>query len=609
MDYGYMGKIMRINLSMRTHEIDTIESDTKEKYIGGRGLGIWLLAKETQADVDPYAEENNIIFMTGPYTGTGVFSAFYNVTTKSPLTGIAASSHAGGTYGPMLKRAGYDALIITGKAEQPTYLHLKDGTCHFLEAMELWGRGVKETDSILREHHGRVTVAAIGPAGENLVRFASVMNDIHRAAGRGGVGAVMGSKNLKAIVVGGKEKIYYHNRKRFNELSRSGGKKAILNAPAFAKYGTSGVFSLMNKAGALPTHNFRAGHFKYASEIDGENLKAQYFIKDKRCFKCPLKCANIHTVPEGPYQVEETEGPEYETLMAFGSNCGNTNLASIIKANDLCNDFGMDTISTGNTIALLFDLYERGLVDNQFSKGLDLNWGNADTILRLIHMIAHRRELGTVLAEGSVRAANYFGKECERYVMHAKNQDFPGYEIRRAKGTGLSFATSSRGACHLRASFYVNEIFTGELDPYGLGANKVELLVEKENFLALVDSLVMCKFGQRNGEFSLEIISAMLTYLTGHEYTPEELLKVGERIYNLERIYNDLAGVGPDVLPDRLFEESLDDSLDRGGNRIDRNEFEEALLKYYRVRGWDASSKPANKKLEELGLLGPILTG
>jgi aldehyde:ferredoxin oxidoreductase len=287
--------------------------------------------------------------------------------------------------------------------------------------------------------------------------------------------------------------------------------------------------------------------------------------------------------------------------MAFGPNCGNADLASIVKANDLCNDLGMDTIGAGNSIALLFDLAERGLVDANAAKGLNLGWGKAGTIPMLLEMMADRTGLGDIMAEGTLRAARSLGKECERYVIHTKGQDFPGYEVRRAHGTGLSFATSSRGACHLRGSMYVNEIFQGSLDPVGFSDEKIETLVEKENMLALVDSLVMCKFGQRNGEFTLDVLPEMLGHLTGMEFSKEDLLQIGERIYNMERIYNLAAGVGPDVLPERLFEEDLEDTHE-GGERIDRAEFAGALARYYEKRGWDSSGTPGEAKRRELEL-------
>jgi aldehyde:ferredoxin oxidoreductase len=598
---GYMGKVLRIDLSNGTSEVDTLDMDTKKQYLGGRGLGIWLLAKETDPKVDPYSEDNPLIFMTGPYTGTGVFSGFFNVTAKSPLTGLAAASHSGGRWGPGLKRSGYDALIIIGKAARPCYVLIDNGTCRILDAQDLWGSGVRNTTAVLQNRHGKVGVAAIGPAGENLVRLAAIMNDLHRTAARGGVGAVMGSKNLKAVMVGGSQRIHYADRDRFMELSRTGGKKSLKNAPAFAKYGTTMVLAMMNALGTLPSYYFKKGAFEYADQINGEAMKSRYWVRDNGCFNCPLKCANIHTIPHGPFAVAETEGPEYESMMALGSSCGNASVECLIKTNDMCNDLGMDTISAGACMALLFYLYDQGIIKNDMGDGMDLSWGNPDTMMKLLTMMAYRHGIGEVLAEGSTNAANYLAKDGRKYVIETKMQDFPAYEVRRAHGTGLSFATSNRGACHLRAAMYVPELFAREIDQYGFGPQKVDLLITKENFLTLIDSLVMCKFGQRNGEFTAEVLAEMLNSLTGAAYTAHDLTQIGERTYNLERIYNLAAGIGPDVLPERLFEEDLDDGL-TGGTRISRAEFAEAIQLYYQKRGWDEAGRPTPARLRELGM-------
>jgi len=598
---GYVGRILRVDLTRGELQDDRIDEWVLENFIGGRGVGIWLLYHESDPGSDPYAEENPLIFMTGPYTGTGVFSAFYNVTTRSPLTKLAASGHSGGTWGPWLKRAGYDGIVFTGQSPVPVYLLVEKGKARLLDAAWILGKGVRQTQFMIQERHGKVAVATIGPAGENRVRFASIMNDIHRAVGRGGVGAVMGSKNLKEMAVGGRQHLPYHDREGFAVLSRAGGQRAVKNAPQFAKYGTSVVLALMNEKGALPTRNFQAGFFEGANRINAEAMKTNYFVRDEGCFNCPLKCANIHAVPSGPFAVTETEGPEYETLMAFGPNCGNDDLASIIKSNDLCNDLGMDTISAGNTIAFLLDAYEQGLVDKTWTGGMDLGWGKSQSIVSLLEMMALRQGIGDLLAEGSVRAAESFGKGIERLCIHAKGQEFPGYEVRRAHGTGLSFATSSRGADHLRGCLYVEEIFQGKLPAYGFDKSKVEILVEKENLLAVVDSLVMCKFGQRNGEFTPEILTEILGRLTGMDMTTQDLLRTGERIYAAERMYNLRAGLVSDVLPERLFHEDLKDSIE-GGRRISKKDFEQALQDYYVQRGWDIGGQPTNERLLELGL-------
>jgi len=605
MAYGYMGKILRIDLTKKICVDDTIDQEVLEKFLGGRGLGIWLLSKECSADTDPFSEDSALIFCTGPFTGGGAFSAFYNVTANSPLTGTAGSGHAGGMWGPYLKKAGYDAIIIKGKADGPVYLYIEDGKTQVLDAAELWGKNVKETDQILKERHGKVSVASIGIGGEKLVRYASIMNDKYRAVGRGGLGAVMGSKNLKAIVVGGVQKMQYYDRKDYLEIVNACAKKALRDGKRFASYGTTQSLKVINDHGALPTYNFRAGHFDEIDEITGETMKSRYWIKDSGCYHCPLKCANIHCVPEGPYAIERTEGPEFESLMSFGSNCGNTNLPSIILANDMCNDYGIDTIETGQIIAMLFDLHEHGALKEDFAPGLDFSWGNPETIIKLVELIGKRQGCGDILAEGSVPAALHFGKECEKFAIHAKGQVFPGYEVRRVHGTAMSFATSNRGACHVRASMYLHEIFMETIDPYGWSDEKIKLQIRQEHYLSVADSLSMCKLGMRNGGFTPELMAKMLNRLTGLEFTEESLLEIGERIYNLERLYSfprDLPeGEKFDNLPDRLFEEDLHDGWEKS-ERLSRAEFEIALKRYYELRQWDQRGKPTSAKLAELGI-------
>ena len=605
MNYGYMGKILRINLTKKTCVDDTIDPEILKKYLGGRGLGIWLLSKECSSDTDPFSKDSALIFCTGPFTGGGAFSAFYNVTANSPLTGTAGSGHAGGIWGPYLKKAGYDAIIIKGKADNPCYLHIDDGKAQILDASDLWGKNVKEIDPILKERHGKVSVASIGLGGENLVRYASIMNDVYRAVGRGGLGAVMGSKNLKAIVVGGKQKMQYYDRKGYLEIVNNGAKKALRDAKRFASYGTTQSLKVINDHGALPTYNFRAGHFDEIDEITGETMKSRYWVKDSGCYNCPLKCANIHRVPDGPFAIEHTEGPEFESLMAFGSNCGNTNLPSIILANDICNDYGIDTIETGQIIAMLFDLHEHGVLKDDFAPGLDFAWGNPETIIRLIELIGKRQGCGDILAEGSVQTARHFGKKYEKFAIHSKGQVFPGYEVRRVHGTGMSFATSNRGACHVRASMYLHEIFMEAIDPYGWSDEKIALQLNMEHYLSVADSLSMCKLGMRNGGFTAAVMAEMLSSLTGFDFTEKSVLKIGERIYNLERLYsfpkNLPAGEKFDKLPERLFEEDLHDGWEKG-ERLSREEFTKALNRYYELRQWNESGKPTGAKLSELGI-------
>ena len=596
---GYMGNLLWVNLNTGEVSVKSTPEKDLQRFIGGRGLGIKLLSDLAPKGVDPLAPENPLIFATGPYTGTGVFSAFFNVTTKSPLTGIALSSHCGGHWGPRLKKAGFDGIVISGSAPEPCYLAIEEGRALLKPAADIWGKGTLETEQAIKEKEGGAEVVSIGPAGENLVRFAAIMNS-HRAAGRGGAGAVMGSKNLKAIAVKGKLAIQSAEPKKVTEISRNGAKLAVEGGAAFAKYGSSIAFNVFNEAHVLPTKNFRGGHFGESQQIDAEALKTRYFVKDHGCFNCPLRCGNIHKVPDGPYRLDEVEGPEYETLMAFGSNCANTNLESILKANYLCNDLGMDTITCGNLFALLMDLYDLGIIDSSQLDGVSMNWGQHESILALIPKIAAREGIGDLLAEGSFRTAEKWGPAALERVIHVKKQEYPGYESRRSFATGFSLVTSNRGACHLRAAMYVNEIFAGEFDEDGFESH-MSTLVEKEHYLALADSYLTCKFGMRNAQYTMPVLTDLYQALTGISLSEEKLLQAGERIWNLERLYNLREGVTADLPAPRLFQENLDDGH-KGGEAISRDRFLTARGMYYSARGWDKDGIPAAKKIEDLGL-------
>jgi aldehyde:ferredoxin oxidoreductase len=589
-----------VDLTRRTVEVKATDGDAVKRVLGGRGLGIALLTELAPAEVDPLAPENPLILATGPYTGAGVFSAFFNVTTKSPLTGLAAASHCGGKWGPGFKRAGFDAMVVTGAAERPCYLSLEDGRAVLKDAGHLWGLGVFATEARLKADHDGAEVACIGPAGEKRVRFSTLMNG-HRAAGRGGVGAVMGSKQLKAIVVKGKIGTGLFDREKVKAISSQGGKKALEVAQAFAKFGSSIAFDFFNAKHALPTRNFRGGHFPDASRINAQALKDKYFVKDRGCLTCPLKCGNVHQVKDGPYRLDEVEGPEYETLMSFGSNCGNANVESILMANLLCNDLGMDTITCGNICAWLMDLHESGIVTAADLDGISMKWGQHESIMALIPKIGARQGIGDVLAEGSYRAAATWGERALERVIHAKKQEYPGYESRRSFGTGFSLATSSRGACHLRAQLYVNELFAGEFQEKGFEAH-IGTIIDKEHFLAVADSMLTCKFGMRNAGYTWPVLTELYNALTGETLAVDDLKRIGERIWTLERLYNLREGVEADTLPPRLFTEDLDDGQP-GGERVDEKRFLAARGLYYRARGWDAQGRPSDQKRLELSLV------
>ena len=601
MGYGYMDRFLKIDLS--TGEITELQISKALKlhYLGGRGLAIRLLWEHAPRGVDPLSPENPLIFMTGPYTGTGVFSAFYNVTTRSPLTGTAASCHSGGNFGPALKRAGVDGLIIVGQSEKPVYLLIDGGKVEVCDASFLWGKDVQQTERIIKEMNGKVSSAVIGPGGEKLIKFGCIMNDTHRAVGRGGAGAVMGSKRLKAVVVRGKEKIAIADRDRFMAISRKGGKASLEIGSNFAKYGTGAAFGVFNQKGSLPSYHFRKGYYDDWEKISADALKNNYFLRDQGCFNCPLKCANIHTVKSGPFSVEETEGPEYETMMAFGSLCGNSNLEAIIKASHMANLMGIDAISTGVTIAFAMDLFEMGLLSEKDTDGLSLAFGNAEAMLEMITRIAYRKGFGDFLAEGSMNAGKRIGPEAEDRAMHCLGMELPGYEPRRIPATGFSLSSSNRGADHVRACFYVNEIFNKEFKDRDF-ADHMEIMAEKEDLMALVDSLVMCKFGQRNGQFTTDVCTELIESLTGLEFDVPDLLRIGERIYNLERLYNIREGIEEIALPKRVFTESLKDTMGTTPP-LDPNHYEKAKKNYFTARSWDENGYPKPEKLAELSII------
>jgi aldehyde:ferredoxin oxidoreductase len=597
---SYAGQMLWVDLDKGEIKSKPTNKDHLKHFIGGRGLGIKLLSELAPPKVDPLDPQNPLILATGPYTGAGVFSAFFNVTTKAPLTGIAASSHCGGNWGPRLKRAGFDGLVITGAADEPCYLVIDSGEAVLKPATDLWGKGTFETEKLIKEKEGNVEVVVIGPAGENLVKFAALMNS-HRAAGRSGVGAVMGSKRLKAIAVKGKLSVSLADPEKVKEISRKGAKLAVEGAAPFAKYGSSIAFDVFNEANVLPTKNFRAGHYPDSERINAEALKSQYFVKDRGCFNCPLKCGNLHTVPDGPYKLDEIEGPEYETLMSFGSNCDNANLESILMANYLCNDLGMDTIACGNLFALLMDLFDLDIIDPGQLDGQAMNWGDHEAMISLIPKIATREGVGDLLAEGSYRAAEKWGPEALGRVIHSKKQEYPGYESRRTFATGFSLVTSNRGACHLRAGMYVNEIFMGEFQKDGFESH-LALLLDKEHFMAIADSLLTCKFGMRNAQYTWPVLTELYNALTGMGFTEDELKQAGERIWNLERHFNVREGVGEDIAAPRLFQENLDDGKP-GGEAMSKGRFENVRAMYYEARKWNQDGVPTEAKLKELNLM------
>jgi len=595
-------RLLRVDLTSGKFADQVVPKEDLLKYMGGRGLAAKVLYQENKTKIDAFDPENRLIFMTGPYTGTyGSFTGFYNVTTKSPLTGAILSAHSGGHWGPMLRRTGYDGIVLFGRAPKPVYLLLTDDGAELRTAADLWGKDVFETIDALEERHHKAKATVIGPAGEKRARIAAIMNDHHRAAGRGGAGAVMGSKNLKAIVVHGTKEVPQADPDRLKETFKEATKTVKEKSAAFAKYGTSMVVGITGKAGVIPTKNLHTGYFPDFEKIGGDALINDHFVKNMACARCPLHCGN-KTKAEKDYQVE-TEGPEYETLAMFGANLENSNLESIIMANDLCNRYGIDTISCADTIACAVDMFDQNIISEKETGGIRLSWGDHETMVRLVEMTGKGEGFGAAIGEGSKRLAATYGPEAEKCSMNVKGMEFPGYDPRGIQGMSLAFATSTRGACHLRATMYVPELFQGTVDRFTV-KGKAKPLKDMQELFTVLDCMVLCKFGARNAfANSWDNLAMLVNAATGHGYDVDGLKQVGERVWTLERMFNLREGLSKkdDTLPDRLFTVPIHDGPSKGAV-VNRADFESELDAYYAVWGWSSEGTPTPETIEKLGL-------
>jgi len=600
--YGYWGKILRVNLSTGKISIEEFEEEFVKKWLGTRGFAIHYLLKEMDPKIDAFSEENKLIFSTGALTGTvAPTGGRYMVITKSPLTGFIAMANSGGFFGAELKMAGWDMIIVEGKSEKPVYLRIEDEKVELRDATHVWGKRVSETEKILRKEFGdkHVQIASIGPAGENLVRFSAIMNNGHRAAARGGVGAVMGSKKLKAIVVRGHKRIEVIDRKKFISVMRE--KTEILkNDPVAGQglpaYGTAILVNIINQNGLYPTMNFRYGQFKYAEEQSGEAMSKKYLKRNKPCYACPIGCGRVNEMDT----IGETEGPEYESTWALGANLGINDLASIIEANHMCDDFGLDTISTGGTLATAMELYDRGFLKQEdLGDAPPFRWGNTEVLHYYIPRIARREGFGSILAEGGYRLAEKYG--CLDCFMGVKKQELPAYDPRGAEGHGLGYATDNRGGDHIKAYLISPEIlgYPFKMDPHDISDEKVKMLILFQDLTAVIDAAGMCVFTTfgLGGDDYRDLLNAAF----GYNFTTEEWLKVGERIWNAERLFNLKAGLNPekdDTLPKRL----TDEPMPEGPNKGHVVRLKEMLPRYYALRGWNPDGTIPEEKIKELGL-------
>lgn len=606
---AYAGKILRVDLSTGKTETIPLEEKLAKQYIGGIGLGFRLLMDNSKPGTEPFSPDNPLIFVTGPLSGTMGPTAGngYAVVSKSPATGGIAESKAHGFFGPELKRAGYDAVIFTGKSEKLVYAWIDDDSVHLMDAEQLRGKSPYEADVAIREELGDhyIRVSAIGEAGEKLVRFACIINDEFRAIGRTGMGAVMGSKNLKAVAVRGTNDVNVANLDGFKEFIKMIHER--MKGPATRKYRTLGTpenVLVLNALAALPTRNFTQATFEGAEKVSGEYLNEHFVKKIIGCATCGMRCDHIAVVPEGPYK-GSTSRMEFECLWALGPSCGVDRLDAIIEAMRLANYYGMDGISAGVTIGFAMDLYEHGILTKENTDGLDLHFGNHEALIEMVKKIGSRDGwLGDVLAEGTKRAAEKIGKGAEQYACHIKGLELPGYDLRGLKTAALGFSVSYRGACHLRSGAYSPDV-KGKVDRFKIEKGRGKIVKDGEDLYDVIDSLILCKFSRGTYYDGVEDMANYYTLATGIEMSPDELLKVGERINNLARLFNVREGVGTrkfDTLPPKIMNSPIPDEGVAKGAVVGKEEFEVGLDDYYAVRGWTKNGIPTIEKLKELDL-------
>ena len=616
-----------MNLTDRAHSTDALSEEDAKKFIGGKGIAINLLFNELRPRIDPLGPENKLVYATGPFAATGIpLNSRWVVAAKSPETGIWADSYCGGTFAVQLKKAGYDALIVEGASQDPVYINIFNDDVEVKDASHLWGKMTLETEleiaqdlNIANRREDNPAVVNIGPGGENLVKFAAVMHTAHRAAGRAGLGAVMGSKKLKAIAVRGTKNVSTANPTKVREVMKAISTETLTNPNLqnFTKHGQVGFVGALNQLGMLPTKNFQQGTYEKCEAITGETM-TQTILKDRNtCSQCAVDCKREVEVLDGPYAPVNPEygGPEYENDAALGSLLLIDSLKAISRENQLCNAYGLDTISTGVVIAWVMECIDRGIFSKSDLDGLDVKWGNADSALKLIEKIATRDGVGNILAEGIKAAAKILGRGSDRYAVEVKGLEIPMHEPRAKKGLGLSYAVSPRGGCHMQA-FHDPEFeapnlapeigITLGLDRHDTSRSKVDIVRRSQDWVAITNALLLCTSPGWSGLNYTRpaFLTDAYDSVTGWDLTVNDLMRAGERITNLCRCFNAREGVTrkDDTLPPRFTEDALPDGPSKG-QRIPKEELQSMLDNYYDLRGWDKiTGNPTATKLKELDL-------
>ncbi len=622
MPYGYNGKILRVDLTNRKTTVDDPPESVYRRYMGGSALSLYFLLREQKPGVDPLGPENRLIFMSSVLSGAPMPGLTrYTVAARSPLTGVFGEAEAGGFWGPELKFAGYDGVIIEGRSPEPVYLWIKDGQVEIRDASRLWGKDTGEVQELIREELGdkRIRVAQCGQAGENLVPYACVLNELKHVNGRTGMGAVMGSKNLRAIAVRGTGDVSLADPERVQQIRKEFVKLLPKSAlgPTFKKLGTPVFLMGLQTAGILPTRNFQVGKFEGAEAISAETLEKTLLAGPKGCYSCPVMCKRTVKV-EGEYAaIPEYGGPEYETLASLGSFCGVDSLEAVCHANELCNRWGLDTISTGVSIAFAMECSERGILTQKDTDNIDLKFGNTDAMLEMIRKIAFREGFGDVLADGVRQASEKIGRGAEKYAMHIKGLETPLHDPRGKYGVGLSFALSPTGADHIEAphdtSFVADNVMLEAIKPLGvfepmsateMGPEKVFQFAHTQKLFSFNNSLGVCNFSVvPYSAYTLAMVVEAVTAVTGWNSSLSELLELGERGITMARMFNVREGLSSkdDYLPDRLYEPLEEGTVQE--KRIRREEFAEGIRLYYEAMGWDSKTGvPTDGRLAYMGL-------
>jgi aldehyde:ferredoxin oxidoreductase len=605
--FGYAGRVLYVDLETGKTRVEKLNEDYAKAYIGGIGLAMRMWMANSKAGVDPFSPDNPLVLALGPVSGTmfptgGNGHAFV---AKSPATYGVGEAVAHGTFGAEMKRAGYDAVIITGKSERPAYLWIDDDSVQILDASHLWGKSPSETEDAIKDELGDyyIRVASIGLAGEKLSRIACIINEKTRAAGRTGLGAVMGSKNLKAIAVRGTRDIVVAKPDEFMDMVKEFHER--MKGPATQKYRTLGTAENMlvhNSLFCLPTHNYDYAHFENAEKVSGEVMNEKFVAKIIACSSCPMRCEHEVIVREGPYKGTMAR-MEYEMLWAMGPYCGIDRLDAIIKGVELCNYYGMDALSTGVTVAFAMDCHERGILTHEDLGGIDAHFGNAEALLQLIEKIGKREGIGDTLAEGVKIAGERIDKGAEKLAQHIKGLEVTGYDLRCLKTAALGFAVSFRGADHNRSGAYVFDV-KGKVDRLKAEKGRGPLVRDMEDTYALIDSLIICKFSRGTYYKELPDMAKLYSLVTGYDMTPEELKKAGERINTIGRLFNIREGLGrkDDTLPWKVMNEPITDEGPVKGGVVTQAELDLLLDDYYESRGWTLQGVPTTAKLKELGM-------